>query len=38
MNRYSKYYEARDIVTRILFQDFVGPVYEDECQAEFPVH
>ncbi|MCI8431375.1 MAG: hypothetical protein HFI16_14175 [Lachnospiraceae bacterium] len=38
MNRYSKYYEARDIVTRILFQDFVGPVYEDECLAELPVH
>ena len=38
MSRYTKYYEARDIVTKILFQDFVGPVYEDECLAELPVH
>lgn len=38
MSKYSKYYEARDIVTKILFQDFVGPVYEDECLAELPVH
>lgn len=38
MGKYSKYYEARDIVTRILFQDFVGPVYEDECLAELPIH
>lgn len=37
MADYSKYYEARDIVTRILAQDFVGPVEKDECLAELPV-
>lgn len=37
MADYSKYYEARNIVTRILEQDFVGPVEKDECLAELPV-
>lgn len=34
MADYSKYYEAREVVTRILEQDFIGPVTKDECLAE----
>lgn len=37
MADYSKYYEAREVVTRILEQDFIGPVTKDECLAEVPV-
>lgn len=37
MADYSKFYEARNIVTRILEQDFVGPVTKDECLTENPV-
>ena len=37
MNIYSQFYEARDIITRILYQDFVGPVSKDECLAELPI-
>lgn len=37
MPDYLKFYEARGIVTRILEQDFVGPVTQDECLAELPV-
>lgn len=36
MADYSKYYEAREVVTRILEQDFIGPVTKDECLAEVP--
>lgn len=38
MKKYSQFYEARDIVTDILEQDFVGPVSEDEILGELPVH
>ena len=37
MADYSKYYEAREVVSRILEQDFIGPVKKDECLAEVPV-
>lgn len=37
MADYSKYYEAREVVSRILEQDFIGPVTKDECLAEVPV-
>ena len=37
MADYSKYYEAREVVSRILEQDFIGPVTKDECLAELPV-
>ncbi len=36
MSDYSKFYEARDIISDILFQDFVGPVQSDEILTEFP--
>ena len=36
MPDYSKYYEARGIVTNILQKDFVGPVTEDEILPELP--
>lgn len=29
MADYSKYYEAREVVSRILEQDFIGPVKKD---------
>lgn len=37
MADYSKYYEAREVVSRILEQDFIGPVTKDEGLAELPV-
>ncbi len=37
MPGYSDYYSARETVSKILFQDFVGPVSEDECLSELPV-
>lgn len=37
MADYSKYYEARDVISRILEQDFIGPVTKDECLTELPV-
>ena len=37
MADYSKYYEAREVVSCILEQDFIGPVTKDECLAEVPV-
>lgn len=37
MADYSKYYKAREVVSRILEQDFIGPVTKDECLAELPV-
>ena len=37
MADYSRFYEARNIVTKILQQDFVGPVVKDEFLAEPPV-
>ena len=37
MADYSKFYEARGIVSHILEQDFIGPVTKDECLAELPV-
>ncbi len=37
MADYSKYYEARDVISRILEQDFIGPVTREECLAELPV-
>lgn len=36
MSDYSKFYEARDIVTDILQKDFVGPVSRDEILSELP--
>lgn len=36
MPDYSKYYEARSIITGILEKDFIGPVSEDEILAELP--
>ena len=38
MADYSQFYEARKVVSRILEQDFIGPVSKDECLAELPVH
>ena len=37
MADYSKYYEARDVISRILEQDFIGSVTKDECLTELPV-
>lgn len=37
MADFSKFYEARGIISRILEQDFIGPVTKDECLAELPV-
>lgn len=37
MADYSKFYDARKVVSRILEQDFIGPVTKDECLAELPV-
>lgn len=37
MADYRQFYEARNIVSRILSQDFIGPVTVDECLAELPV-
>lgn len=37
MADYSQFYEARKVVSRILEQDFIGPVSKDECLAELPV-
>lgn len=37
MADYSQFYEARKVVSRILEQDFIGPVTKDECLAELPV-
>ena len=33
----SQFYEARKVVSRILEQDFIGPVSKDEFLAELPV-
>lgn len=37
MADYSKFYEAREIISGILEKDFVGPVTKDEYLAEIPV-
>jgi len=37
MADYSKFYEARKVVSQILERDFVGPVAKNECLAELPV-
>lgn len=37
MADYSKFYEARKIISGILEKDFVGPVTKDEYLAEIPV-
>ena len=37
MADYSKFYEAREVVSDILERDFIGPVDKDECLAEYPV-
>lgn len=37
MADYRQFYEARNVVSRILSQDFIGPVTADECLAELPV-
>lgn len=37
MADYKQYYEARDVVSKILSQDFIGPVTKDECLVELPV-
>lgn len=34
MADYSKYYEAREVVTRILEQDFIGPVTKDPSRMD----
>lgn len=36
MPDYSKFYEARNVITDILQQDLVGPVKENEVLSEFP--
>ena len=36
MPDYSKFYEARNIITDILFKDLVGPVNPEEVLAELP--
>ena len=36
MPAYSEYYEARKIITDILRDDLIGPVFEDETIAELP--
>lgn len=37
MADYSEFYKAREVVSRILEQDFIGPVKKDECLVELPV-
>jgi len=37
MADYSKFYDARKVVSHILEQDFIGPVTKDECLVELPV-
>ena len=37
MANYAQFYEARNIVSKILEQDFIGPVSKDECLSELPV-
>lgn len=37
MADYSIFYDARKVVSRILKQDFIGPVTKDECLSELPV-
>lgn len=37
MADYSRFYEARRVISQILEQDFVGPVAKNECLAELPV-
>jgi hypothetical protein len=37
MADYSKFYDARRVVSHILEQDFIGPVTKDECLAELPI-
>lgn len=36
MADYTKFYKARDILTKILCDDLVGPVYKDEIIGELP--
>lgn len=36
MPDYSKFYEAREIVSNILYDDLIGPVKKDEILSEFP--
>lgn len=36
MADYAKFYEAREILTKILYQDLIGPVSKDEVLAELP--
>lgn len=36
MPDYSKFYDARNVITDILQQDLVGPVKNDEILSELP--
>ena len=36
MPDYSKFYDARNVITDILQQDLVGPVKDDEILSELP--
>ena len=37
MNKYDKFYEARNIISEILQKDFIGPVKENEIITELPI-
>lgn len=37
MGDYSKFYEARKVITKILRKDMIGPVDKDEVLSEVPV-
>ena len=37
MSNYSEFYKARNIISEILYKDFIGPVSDEECFSELPV-
>lgn len=37
MSRYDKFYEARELIVKILEKDLIGPVTEDEMLGELPL-
>ncbi len=38
MPDYEQFYKARGLITEILEKDFIGPVKENECLVELPLH
>ena len=38
MSDYQQFYKARNLITEILEKDFIGPVKENECLIELPLH